>query len=103
MAGKIYFVQLRLGKKNENSKIVDNFSDMLTLECAGRQTDQTRSTFRRPLKTLGFKQFKLAVWRVGGIKIERIRARYFIFADGQGNFLLFGLLLGKEERYWDGP
>ena len=34
---------------------MDNFSDWLTLKCAGGQTDDTRSTFRPPLKTLGYK------------------------------------------------
>ena len=35
-------------------KILDNFSDTLTLEGARGQTDDTRSTFRVPLKTLGY-------------------------------------------------
>ena len=30
---------------------MDNFSDKLTLEGAGGQTDDTRSTFKVPLKT----------------------------------------------------
>ena len=33
---------------------MDNVSDMLTLEGAGGQTDDTRSTFRVPLKTFGY-------------------------------------------------
>ena len=49
LARKIYFVQ----KNPKTPKIIDNFSDMLTLEGAGRQTN-TRSTFRGPLKTLGY-------------------------------------------------
>ena len=34
-------------------KIMDNFLERLTLEGAGCQTDDTRLTFRPPLKTLG--------------------------------------------------
>ena len=45
LAGKTYFV-----KKTKTPKIMDNFSDRLTLEDAGGQTDDTRSTFRPPLK-----------------------------------------------------
>ena len=41
-----------LSKKK--AKIMDNFLDMLTLEGAGGKTDDTRSTFRVILKTLGF-------------------------------------------------
>ena len=33
---------------------MDNFSDVLTLEGAGRQRIDTMSTFRVPLKTLGY-------------------------------------------------
>ena len=33
---------------------MDNFLERLTLEGAGGQTDDTRSTFRPPLKTLGY-------------------------------------------------
>ena len=44
---KTYFVQ-------KNTKIMDNFLDRVTLEGAGGQTDDTRSTFRVPLKTLGY-------------------------------------------------
>ena len=51
LAGKIYFVQ-KIPRKTP--KIMDNFSDMLTLEGAGGQTDDTRSTFRLPLKALGY-------------------------------------------------
>ena len=40
-SGKIYFVK-------KKAKIMDNFLDMLTLEGAGGQTDDTRSTFRPP-------------------------------------------------------
>ena len=35
-------------------KIMDNFSDRLTLEGTGGQTDDTRSTFRLPLKALAY-------------------------------------------------
>ena len=48
LAGKINFV------KKKTLKIMDNFSDMLTLEGAGGQTGDTRSTFRVRLKTLGY-------------------------------------------------
>ena len=41
-------------KNLETPKIMDNFSDRLTLEGAGGQTDDTRSTFRPPLKSLGY-------------------------------------------------
>ena len=44
---KIYFLK-------KKAKIMDNFLDMLTLEGAGSQTDDTGSTFRVPLKTLGY-------------------------------------------------
>ena len=47
LAGKIYFVK-------KKKKIMDNFSDMLTLEGAGGHPDDTRSIFRVPLKTLGY-------------------------------------------------
>ena len=46
LAGKTYFVK-------KTPKIMDNFLERLTLEGAGCQTDDTRSTFRPPLKTLG--------------------------------------------------
>ena len=36
---------------------MDNFSDMLTLEGTGGQTDDTRSSFRVPLKTFGYNGF----------------------------------------------
>ena len=48
LARKIYFVQ----KKQKKPKIMENFSDRLTFEVAGGQTNDTRSTFRVPLKTL---------------------------------------------------
>ena len=38
-------------KKTKNAKIMNNFLDWLTLEGAGGQTDDTRLTFRVPLKT----------------------------------------------------
>ena len=47
LAGKTYLVQKKTPK---TPKIMDNFSDRLTLEGAGGQTDDTRSTFRPPLK-----------------------------------------------------
>ena len=42
LAGKTYFV------KKKTPKIMDKFSDRLTLEGAGGQTDDTMSTFRPP-------------------------------------------------------
>ena len=50
LAGKLI-----LSKKNhlKTPKIMDNFSDRLTLEGAGGQTDHTMSAFRPPLKSLG--------------------------------------------------
>ena len=45
-AGKIYVVK----KKRKTLKIMDNFSDMLTQEGAGGQTDDTRS----PGQLLGY-------------------------------------------------
>ena len=51
LAGKTYFVQKQHLK---TPKLIDNFSDRLTLEGAGGQTHVTRSTFRPPpLKILG--------------------------------------------------
>ena len=41
-------------KELKTPEIMDNFLDMLTLKGAGGQTDDTRSTFRVPLKTLGY-------------------------------------------------
>ena len=48
--------KLILSKKNhlKSPKIMDNFSDRLTLEDAGGQTGNTRSTFGVPLKSLGY-------------------------------------------------
>ena len=48
LAGKTYFVN------KKTPKIMDNFLERPTLEGAGGQTDDTRSTFRPPLKTLGY-------------------------------------------------
>ena len=51
LAGKTYFVN----KKNlKTHKIMDNFSDRLTLEGAGGQTYETRLTFRPSLESLGY-------------------------------------------------
>ena len=41
-------------KKRKAPEIMENFSDMLTLEGVGGQIDDTRSTFRVPQKTLGY-------------------------------------------------
>ena len=48
LAGKTYFVN------KKTPKIMDNFLERPTLEGAIGQTDDTRSTFRPPLKTLGY-------------------------------------------------
>ena len=57
---------------------MDNFSDMLTFEGAGRRRNDTRSTSMIPLKTWGYNTSNyIAMWKVGGIKIERTRARNF--------------------------
>ena len=45
LAWKTYFVQKNYLKM---PKIMDNFSDRLTLEGAGDKTGDTRSTFRPP-------------------------------------------------------
>ena len=50
LAEKICFVQQ---KKPKTLKIMDNFSDRLTLEDAGGQTDDTGLNCRVPLKTFG--------------------------------------------------
>ena len=44
------------------------------------------------------------MWKVGGIKIERTPAQNFFHKDisEKWNFLIFVLLLGNGERYWDG-
>ena len=52
LAGKTYFVQKK--KTPKTPIIMDNFSDRLTLEGAGGHTDDTKSTFRSPLKSLGY-------------------------------------------------
>ena len=64
---------------------MDNFSDWLTFEGARGQTDDTRSTFRVPLKTLGCDGSNSRMWEVGGIEIKGTRARYFFGGYGQGN------------------
>ena len=49
------------------------------------------------------------MWKIGGIKIERTRARTFCFCGRTGKsvkngiFLLFGPLLGNKESYLDLP
>ena len=50
LAGKTYFVQK---KHLKTPKIMDNFSDRLTLEGAGGQTGVIWSTVRVPLKSWG--------------------------------------------------
>ena len=47
LARKTYFV------KKKTPKFMDNFSDRLTLEGAGGQTGDTRSTFGPLMKSLG--------------------------------------------------
>ena len=56
---------------------MDSCSDRLPLEGAGGQTGDTRSTFRPPPKKFGVQPFKLAIGKIGGIKIVGTRARYF--------------------------
>ena len=51
---------------------MDNFSDRLTLERAGGQTGDTRSTFRPPLWGA---TVHTSYWKVGGIKIESAPGR----------------------------
>ena len=58
LAGKNYFVQK---KHLKTPKIMDNFSDRLTLEAAGGQTDDIRSTFRVTLKILGYNDSKYEI------------------------------------------
>ena len=72
LAGKTYFVQK---KHLKMPKIMDNFSDRLTLEGAGGQTNYTRLTFRHPPENFGVERLKLAIEKVSGIKIAGTRAR----------------------------
>ena len=51
LTGKFDFVK----KKPENTEIIDNFSDMLTLEGSGRRRNKTRSTLGFLLTNLGYK------------------------------------------------
>ena len=73
LAGKIYFVQKIL-------KIMDSFSDMLTLENAGRQWNDTRSTFRVILKTSEYN----GNWLCGRSVASEWSPKLF-FVDGKGN------------------
>ena len=66
LAGKIYFVQK---KHLKTPKIMDNFSDRLTLEGAGGRTGDTRSTFGVPLKSLGYKRSNQLLWRLVASKL----------------------------------
>ena len=60
---------------------MDNFSDRLTLEGAGGQTDDTRSTFWVNLKTLGYDGSN---WLCGRSVASKWSPKLF-FVDGQGN------------------
>ena len=51
---------------------MDNFSDMLALEDAGRRRNDTKSTLRVSLKTLGFKVFK------GNLRVDLVSFRLFV-------------------------
>ena len=85
---------------------MDNFSDRLTMEGAWGQTDDTRLTFRVPLKILGYNGSNyIAMWKVGRIKIERTRVWYFFGGMNKkiSQKWKFGMLLKNDERYWDGP
>ena len=49
---------------------MDNFSDWLTLEGYGGQTDETRSTFRVPLKIVGYNGSNLLCGRSSASKLR---------------------------------
>ena len=51
---------------------------------------------------------KLAIWKVGGIKIERTRAQSFFLGTDKEisqnrKFFTLRLVTRKRKRYWDGP
>ena len=56
----------------------------------------------------GVKRLKLALWKVGGIKIERTRAQSFFLGTDKEisqnrKFFTLRLVTRKRKRYWDGP
>ena len=59
LAGKTYFVNNK--KTPKTPEIMENFSDRLTLEGAGGQTNDIRSTFRVPLKIFGYNDSKYEI------------------------------------------
>ena len=69
LARKIDFLHKKCTSKSPI--LVDMNLGYLTLEGPGRQTVNTKSTSGLPLKTYGVLRFNLAMWEVGGIKIER--------------------------------
>ena len=73
LARKIDFVQ----KKTQNRLFW--WTRILTLEGPGRQTVDTSSISGVPLKTLWYNPSNLAMWKVGGTKIEHTRFRYIFF------------------------
>ena len=58
---------------------MDNFSDRLALECAEGQTGDTRSTFRPPLKSLGYIRSKKLLGRSVASKLWVHEPRYFFW------------------------
>ena len=77
---------------------MDNYSDILTLGGAGRQSVETRSTFVFFKIILG-KKFKLAMWKV---VIERTRARcIFLRTDkeiSENRNIFYSLVRYSERR-----
>ena len=57
----------------------------LTFQWNLRQTPNFDKFYRSCMLPFCIKDPKPAMWKVGGIKIERTRARNFFFEDGQGN------------------
>ena len=77
---------------------MDNFSDMPTLEGAGRRQNDTRSTFRVPLKTLGYNGSNELRGRSVASKLSPQQADEFFLQVAMeicenGNFLVFVLQL----------
>ena len=56
---------------------MDNFLDMLTLEGAGRRWNHQVNFYDTP-ENLGVQRLKIAMWKVGGIKIEHTRGNQWI-------------------------
>ena len=88
--------------------MMDNFSDLLTLEGAGRRRNDTWSTSMIPLKTWGYNGSNYLCGRSVASKLSAYKPVTFYYRRTRKsvknrNFLLFSLLLRNEERYWDGP